>query len=376
MERICSVEPEQTEGREVVDAALDDYLAALGEALEETPDCKLVVIDPLLALVENVDGWLSRAMRQMLRGLARLARKHGVAIVAVADLGLRASLHSLERMLNRLRTGGTGIAALGIFRDPADADQQWLLSLDANFAVEQTAMKLQLVNVESDTPTIEWGEAAKTSLQKLIGSGKFSGVEQEYRDREEYVTEKLQEILADGPVRRSSMEFFVYGSDDRMLRAAKRLRVVKQKVGYNGGWVWMLPEHFPAWQAEQAAKKEQAAAQRRAKKECETREVTGMAAPDGNVSQHGRKFDTPCGERGFDDDGFRIEQPDLPLAAGTNGPDANRFEGISAVERSDKKFARWRKRRNKKLQQQNGELDQTDERVARQGELPAQRSGP
>jgi hypothetical protein len=143
------------------------------------------------------------------------------------------------------------------------------------------------------------------------------------------------------------MEFFVYGSDDRLLRAAKRLRVVKQKIGYNGGWMWMLPEHFPAWQAEQAAKMERSAAERNERREKKPQEtpveksVAGLAEVLGASS--------------------RVPQNAAQSVAGSSGSSHMQGQetfGQGAWQgretrpqhpggRPDKTFARWEKRRPK-----------------------------
>jgi hypothetical protein len=291
-----------------------ERLALVQSALEALPDCKLVVIDSLSLFLDGPDGRRSGAAAVVMLGLAKLARKFGVAIVVVAHLNGTASLRSFSQFTAMLGPPSIGRSVWGVLRDPEDADRQLMVSLDGNFGKTSETLRFRLatrdtgkclvggatgkrslpVSGEVDSfvedavadqhwqtalasgtqvdqhrqaesskgaglasgTYVEWEAAAPTSLRQVLGA--YSGFrisERKYRDTEDYVAVRLREVLAAGAVEKSDIRREIQASDEQLYRGAKGLGVVMQKSGFYGNWVWMLPEYFPKWQAQQEQKR-------------------------------------------------------------------------------------------------------------------------
>src|SRR5262249_15619897 len=107
-------------------------------------------------------------------------------------------------------------------------------------------------------------EGVTIDFEQAWSRGRFSLAEQEYVDQETFITVRLREELEKGPQERIDLDLFMeHCSEERLYRAADRLGVIKIKEGWKGAWVWMLPEHFPAWEAERAKRREEEARERR-----------------------------------------------------------------------------------------------------------------
>ncbi len=244
-----------------------DYkLAALHSALETMPDCKLVVIDPISTFLDGPNGRERGAMQMLVRTLTALAHKYRVAIVIVAHLDDVAAARSISRLLGSFGPSAIERNMWGIFLDPAEPKRRVMASLDGNFSEETECLSYQL-GMPGSTQLIQWGESNRVAPRSLLGArGRFSMAVQEYQDKENFVTQRLREALADGPVARANLWRHVNVPDPQLYRAAKRLGVISEKTGFLHGWTWMLPEQFPKWQAEQIERQQQQALARQERK--------------------------------------------------------------------------------------------------------------
>jgi hypothetical protein len=239
---------------------------ALRLAIESTPDCKLVVIDPISVYLRDPESRRSIMVQMLLEGLEILAKKHQVAIVVVAHLSGRASMQSIERTLGTFGPPSGSRNVWGVFRNRADAGQRLMLRLDGNWAEECEALSFKLDRAEkSSVPRVEWGTSITISAEKaLAGSSKFSISEQHYHDTEQYVTERLRELVSDSPRRVQLLKFSVGASEAQLYRAAERIGVIKRKDAYE--WHWMLPEHVSKWEERQRREQADRAEARRQRK--------------------------------------------------------------------------------------------------------------
>jgi hypothetical protein len=320
LDKICAIEVDPPDDGTLHSLSPGYELAALRAALAATPDCKLVVIDPLSVYVNGRDGRQSESLPMLLFTLANLAHKYRVAIVVVAHLAGRASFRSVDRLLGSLGPACSSRSVWGIVRDPSDSKQRLMLRLDGNVAEEQAALSFRIArsnnapggidasmtvksqrgderkgdleNVDANNfspspilplshssdqlhrlcnppahgaPRVEWGAVVTTAVeQALAGTAKFRVSEQLYRDNENFITTKLRETLADGPKHREMIGMLVSGTEQQLYRAAERLGVVKRKTAYE--WHWMLPEHVAKWEAEQQQRRSEIVDERKERK--------------------------------------------------------------------------------------------------------------
>lgn len=253
LEQVFTVDADRSP--EMMAAVTANYEANVIEAaIRSLADCRLVVINPLSMLMEGLDAKLPGTVQFLMSRLATLAREHRVAIVVVADLNGRASIRSVDRLLAAFGPASRSINVWGVFRELAESDRRVMVSLDRNFGDEAEEASFRLTGSESQS--IEWGETMKTSVDRLLVRRAGLRVsEQEYRDQQDFCATRLREVLSDGPQERFGLS--VGCSPTELYRAAERIGVIKHKKGFQGEWIWMLPEHEADWLARQQRRAEQ-----------------------------------------------------------------------------------------------------------------------
>jgi hypothetical protein len=327
--KIVAIQYDAPDDGALLQLSMGYKLAALRAALEATADCKLVVIDPLSAFLDGPDGRRSGAMQMLLHALANLARKFRVAIVAVAPLMGNASQRSVDRLLTTFGPAAAARSVWGILLDPDDAQRRLMISLDGNFAEERQAFCFRLST--DGVPHVEWGEGAATSVKKILNAkSAFRVAEQNYRDSENHIVTRLREVLSGGPKERIFLDLLIAASESQLYRAAKRLGVVTDKPGFYDGWTWMLPEHFPQWQAEQEQRKVAEKLERRRRKNEKRRRARAEEAQGCSLFQNGTNMRLPI---------FRADRFHPRRIAGDH-ESARREKMMERLRRQDADFER------------------------------------
>ncbi len=94
------------------------------EQLIVSTTARLVVIDPLGGhLPGSINAWQDQSVRRALAPLARLADKHGCAVVAVLHLNKKESTDALRRINGSTGFGAAARSVLLFARDPDDPDR-------------------------------------------------------------------------------------------------------------------------------------------------------------------------------------------------------------------------------------------------------------
>ncbi len=205
----------------------------------------LVVIDPLTAfLAAEVNAYVDKDIRRALTPLAQMAERTGVAVLVIRHLNKSAGGDNpLYRGAGSI--GITGIARQELLtaRDPEDENRRVLAVSKASLGPKAPSLSFRIVPFGT-TSRIEWlGEAGFTARQLL--SEPSSTEERSARDE---ASEFVRDVLAAGPV--AAADVFKRGKaegfGEKAVRGAKdRLGVKSKKLGFEGGWKWIMPEHMP-----------------------------------------------------------------------------------------------------------------------------------
>jgi hypothetical protein len=121
------------------------HIGLLEEHLRSSQDTKLVVINPLAAIMDaGMNDYRELEVRQVISRLEQVARKFNVAIVAVRHFGKR-GLDQTRRGLDRV-LGSVGLVAavrsvLGI---DSDGDRRYLVSLKNNLGKPPAAVAFRI----------------------------------------------------------------------------------------------------------------------------------------------------------------------------------------------------------------------------------------
>ncbi len=244
--RIVALDAMESGDRErgVTLADLDGIEAAIMQA-----DAKLVIIDPLMAyLGGETNSYRDQDVRGVLAPLARLAEKHGVAIVIVRHL-------SKGGQSNVLYRGGGSIGIIGAVRsglmvgyDPEDPEgpRRILAVSKSNLAAFPPAMAYHMEEAGNGTARIVWeGTTHHTAAAITATMQQDDGEERTERDE---AADAIRAALADG--RRVQKDVLkevreITGcSDSTIQRARRRLGVKSDREGFGPGSqvYWRLPD--------------------------------------------------------------------------------------------------------------------------------------
>lgn len=125
---------------------LNEDLPALVTAIQQTPDCKLVVIDPVTAYLGNTDSHKNAEVRAVLARLFELASQQKVAILAVTHLNKASTLPAIYRAMGSLAFVAAARAVWAVMRDQNDQTgrRRLFLPIKNNLGADETGLAYAL----------------------------------------------------------------------------------------------------------------------------------------------------------------------------------------------------------------------------------------
>jgi putative DNA primase/helicase len=228
--------------------SLQDDLAMLGEAINRT-GAVLICVDALTSYMGQIDSHRTTDVRSVLEPLADFAKDHRVAIVGVTHPPKAAQGSALKAY-----TGSYAFVAAPrtafLVTPEVGTDRRLLLAVKNNIGQKARGIGYRVrTKVITDTitaPYILWSDepvdqTADQAIAAAHADAKDGGAS---KDAESF----LQEFLKGGPVAATEAEEAAdaHGISARTLRRArKKLGVKPYKDGYQGHWLWRLPEAAP-----------------------------------------------------------------------------------------------------------------------------------
>lgn len=215
-------------------------LPRLMEAIERTPDCRLVIIDPISAhLGKAVDSHRDADVRAVLRPLADLARRLRVAVLAVAHLN-KGGGKAMYRTMGSLAFNAAARSVLAVVKDDADPSRRLVLPVKNNLAPDTAGLAYELITDPGETmPFVRWDPSPITTpIDELMAPMGDAGAS---RDCLEEAKDWLESMLADRPMRAADLVKAAKqdGIAKRTLdRAKKPIGVISVRDG--DGWIWKL----------------------------------------------------------------------------------------------------------------------------------------
>ncbi len=247
LQAVRAPDPE-TGGTRELPFTLSADLPALEEAVEKTPSCRLVVIDPISAYLgggAHFDSHRNSDVRAVLAPLAALAARRGVAVVVVTHLR-KGEGPAMYRAMGSLAFVAAARAAWAVARDRDDpaGRRRLFLPVKNNLSLEQTGLAFEL-RPAGDVAVVTWeAGAVEVSADEALGPPprRAPGPKAERRDE---AAEWLRAALAGGPrlvaelaeEAREAMGF----SAPTLRRARKVLGVMAFRQMVPGAWFWRLP---------------------------------------------------------------------------------------------------------------------------------------
>lgn len=228
-------------------------IAALEEMLATLPECKVVIVDPISAYLDDTDSHKNAAVRGLLAPLAALASKRRVAIVAVDHLNKNSKeRNSLYRAGGSLGFVAAARAVYVVTKDKEKPERRLLVPIKNNIAAENTALAYTVVTGDNNAPIIVWeSEPVKITADVVLGSLES----EEQRSDTDWAVVVLQQVLSVGPkpAKQVFSECKQAGlSPKQVRRAGKKLGIVPKRTSFSGHWTWALSSHEDAQASEGA----------------------------------------------------------------------------------------------------------------------------
>lgn len=218
---------------------LKEHLPDLEQAIDETRDARLVVIDPVTAYLGEVDGHKNTEVRGVLAPLATLAEKYKTAIVCITHLNKSTALQAIYRTMGSLAfiAAARSVWAVSADEDDVARGRRFFAPLKTNLLINPTSLAFSIVNnrVVFEEHPIEISAEEALSKEKREEASVLN-----------HAITWLKQALEDGPV--AAVSIFPMAkansvAEATLRRAKEKLKAISYKEGIaqNGKWFWKLP---------------------------------------------------------------------------------------------------------------------------------------
>lgn len=203
---------------------LDTDLPALRKTLEQNPDIKVVIIDPIMNHLGALKGNVEQEVRAAFTPLGKLAEKFGVAVILVTHFNKSNGTDSIQRVGGAMGMVGAVRVAWSFAEDKEDGDRKMEV-LKANVSKDDGGLVYKIVSEDVlidghnvSVGKIAWGHKTHTQVGNTLDS-KFKNMPQ---TAIKTAMVWLEEFLADGEA---------YAVED-VLKAAKS-QDIKEHIARN-----------------------------------------------------------------------------------------------------------------------------------------------
>jgi hypothetical protein len=215
----------------------------LEEVLDENPDARLVIVDPIAAYCGKVDSHKNTDVRGLLAPLANLASRRRVAVLAITHLAKTGGSKAIYRAMGSLAFAAAARAVWAIAKDTADPQRRLFLPAKLNLARDPEGLAYRITDgrVAWESQPIRMHADDAFAAEAAAAAG----VEPGRRDAERReAVEWLREQLLRGPTPASEVIEMgkQSGFNKRTLqRAFEKLGGLRNKDLFGGPWMWSLP---------------------------------------------------------------------------------------------------------------------------------------
>ena len=193
-------------------------------------DVKLVMIDPITALLANVDAHRDAEVRSALQPLQDLARLHNVAVVCIAHLNKGEAQRAMYRVGGSIGFTGAARSVLLVARDQ-DSGRRAIVPIKQNLSAPVDPIEFRV-----DDQGFWWGRAAsELSADRLLAAG----MPHEERSALREAQGSIIDALSQGELWAEDLERAVVDNRDVKKKTFERARTELRESGqierYGGG---------------------------------------------------------------------------------------------------------------------------------------------
>ncbi|MGD0153133.1 MAG: AAA family ATPase [Thermacetogeniaceae bacterium] len=199
----------------------------------------LLVIDPMQAyLGSNVDMHRANDVRPVLAGVARLAEKHGCAVLMIRHLGKSQADRAIYRGLGSIDFAAAARSVLLAGQDPQNPSSRAVIQTKNSLAPLGPAVGYAI----SNDGQFSWTGISELTAGQVLQADKYSETGSKLEEAKDF----LKDNLADGP--QPTNEVLKKAEDAgvsivTIRRAKSELGIDSYKEpGRNGRWFYKLPD--------------------------------------------------------------------------------------------------------------------------------------
>jgi hypothetical protein len=213
------------------------HLPALEQAIIQTPESRLVIIDPITAYLGKTDSNKNAEVRGALAPLAALAGKYRVAVVGVSHLTKNQGIKAIYRTMGSLAFTAAARAVWVVSKDKDDPNRRLFTPCKSNLSIEPTSLAFKIIDgmvcFEPEQLTISTDEALSTEPSEDKGA---------VEEAEDFLREVLKErSILSRDVWKEAAENKI--SERTLKRAKANLGIISNKS--SSGWTMELPDAIP-----------------------------------------------------------------------------------------------------------------------------------
>jgi hypothetical protein len=225
----------------------------LRQAIEQTPQCRLVIVDPVSGFLGRTDSNNNADVRRLLASLSELASQTGVAVLTVNHLR-KSGGKAVHRGMGSLGFVAAARAVWGVARDPGDPSgrRRLLVPIKCNLSEDVLGLAYSVISSNGGAPVVVW----ESTPIRVNADNIFSGEPSREAPALGEAMTWLRKILADGPVLTRILQTSAArdGIAWRTVERAKdalSVRVFAEDVRGGDGriaekrWFWRLPPRPP-----------------------------------------------------------------------------------------------------------------------------------
>lgn len=220
---------------------LSTDLEALGMAIEQTPRCRLVIIDPLSAYLGNLDSHNNTAVRAILSRLSAFAADHAVAMLTVSHLNKAPGTSAIYRISGSLAFVAACRVVWLVAKHPEDPNRRVVVPLKSNLGPDTGGLSYS-VHDNAGQGHLHWDPTPFTLTAEELLS--HSPTKTRTKDKLEHAVTFLKDYLSSGPQFTDDIEAAAEAENiaGRTLRRAKdELSIKVHPSEFQGKWQWCLP---------------------------------------------------------------------------------------------------------------------------------------
>jgi len=211
--------------------------------LNSIENVRLVVVDPISAYLGKTDSHRNSEVRAALTPVIEFAEEIGACLLCVTHLNKGGQGNALSRVTGSIAFTAAARASFLVSRDNDDHDLRLMLPLKNNLAKDTLGFgyRIEEKNLSGiDTSCVTWEKAnVNLSAEDVLSTEGHS------EDNKGMAEEFLLQELADGsevPCKTLYEKAKVLEITPKVLWIAKnKLGVRSEKLGFNEGWAWHLP---------------------------------------------------------------------------------------------------------------------------------------